>query len=447
MSAISYDELVAAKFNSVSACGIDRRELHHGLFPWQARLVSWALRQGKAALFEECGLGKTFQQLVWADEINRHTCAPVLILCPLAVAHQTQREAERFDINARVIREQSEAGGGINICNYDRLHLLDAGSFSGVVLDESSILKAFSGKLRRAITDAFAKTPYKLCCSATPAPNDFTELGQHAEFLNVCSPAQMLATYFINDTTHTGDWRLKKHAVQDFWRWVSSWASCVRVPSDVGGDDAGFALPPVAMNFHSVDAPLESCVDSGELFVNPTMSASAMHAHNRKTTSARVERAAEIVNASTGPFVVWCETNEESAALAAAIPDAVEVVGADSAEKKERSLASFTDQTTRVLVTKPSIAGWGLNFQFCNQDIFVGLSHSFEKYYQAGKRIHRFGQTRPVQRHLVMTDAERTVFANLMRKNANHETMHELVKFTADNLREKIRNLQMKTDI
>lgn len=445
MNEKTYDELIANKARKVAPRGIDHGPLNPSLFPWQSKLVSWALKTGRAALFEECGLGKTIQQLAWADEISKH--GDVLILCPLAVARQTAEEALRFGVRVHVVRDASDVTDGISVCNYDRLHMLDPARFVGVVLDESSILKAFTGKLRRQITDAFAATPYKLCCSATPAPNDFTELGQHADFLGICSPVQMLATYFINDTFDTGDWRLKKHAVGDFWRWVSSWASCVRMPSDVGGDDDGFNLPDVVMNFHSVDANLESSIDTGELFVNPTMSATAMHAHNRKTMDARVERAAEIVNASTGPFVVWCETNDESAALKDAIPDSVEIVGANSAEQKEDKLAAFASGAARVIVTKASITGWGLNWQFCNQDMFVGLSHSFEKYYQAGKRIHRFGQKQTVNRHLIMTDAERTVFSNLMKKHAKHETMHELAKFTADNLREQHTELEMKTDI
>lgn len=444
----SYDEFVAAKIRHVTPSGIEpATELHSSLFPWQADLVRLALRVGRFALFEECGLGKTFQQLEWARQVVDHTNGKVLILCPLAVASQTAAEASRFGIRAHVIRDASDVTDGISICNYDKLHLLNPAQFDGVVLDESSILKAFEGKMRRSITDAFRATKFKLCCSATPAPNDFTELGQHAEFLNICTPAQMLATYFINDTFDTGTWRLKGHSVESFWRWVGSWAACVRKPSDIGGDDSGYALPPVITRFVEVPTDLHTCVETGELFTNPVMSATTMHAHNRKTMAARVEAAAQIVNASKEPFVVWCETNDESEALHAAIPDSVEVAGHHSSEAKEDRLGAFSSGTARVIVTKPSIAGWGLNWQHCANDIFVGLSHSFEKYYQAGKRIHRFGQSRQVTRHVVMTDAERAVFANLMRKNEKHETMHELVKFTRNNLRRNASPPKMTTTI
>ena len=445
---MTYDECIEAKSVSVQSTGMEPPgPLHPALFQWQSQLVLWALRAGRAALFAECGLGKTIMQLAWASEVHRHTGRPVLIMCPLAVARQTEAEGERFGIPCSVVRSQEDVGSGISICNYDRLHLLEPSFFGGVVLDESSILKSLTGKLRKQITEAFRETQFKLCCSATPAPNDFTELGQHAEFLNICTPTQMLATYFINDTFDTGDWRLKKHAVRDFWRWVSSWASCVRMPSDIGGDDDGFILPALEMHFHSVETDLESSIETGELFTNPTLSATTMHAHNRKTMTSRVERAAEIVNASTGSFVVWCETNDESHALADAIPDAVEVKGSQSAEQKEERLDSFTSQNVRVLVSKPSICAFGLNLQFCNQDIFVGLSHSFEKYYQAGKRIHRFGQKRGVKRHLVMTDSERAVFGNLTAKAGRHETMHELVEFTRENIRHESSALTMNTSI
>ena len=432
---MTYDDFIETKTKFAQSVGMDPvRQLNTKLFPWQADLVRLALKVGRFALFEECGLGKTFQQLEWANQVYLATSEPVLILCPLAVAQQTAAEADRWGIQAHTIKDGSQVTAGINICNYDRLHLLQPDVFSGVVLDESSILKSFEGKLRRAITKAFISTRFKLCCSATPAPNDFTELGQHAEFLGVCSPSQMLATYFINDTYDTGTWRLKKHSVETFWQWVGSWAACVRTPSDVGGEDAGYNLTPVNTEFVEVDSLMESSIDTGELFVNPIMSSTAMHAHNRKTMAARVEAAAEVVNNSTGSFVVWCETNAESEELHAAIPDSVEVAGHHSNDVKEERLAAFSDGTARVLVTKPSIAGWGLNFQFCAQDIYVGLSHSFEKFYQAGKRIHRFGQTRQVNRYIVMTDCERAVFANLMNKNTKHETMHELVKFTRHNL-------------
>ena len=448
MTPTDYDTFIKSKLAIVAPVGFD----HHGplnrhLFPWQNQLVSWALRTGRAALFEECGLGKTLQQLAWADEIVRLTGKDVLILCPLAVAHQTHQEGVRFSINSKIVGCADDVAGGINICNYDKLHKLDPGAFVGVVLDESSILKSFTGKLRKAITDAFQATPYKLCCSATPAPNDFTELGQHAEFLGVCSHVQMLATYFINDTFDTGDWRLKKHAVSEFWRWVSAWAACVQLPSDIGGDDTGFELPPCNIKFHNVSTEIVPDLLSGELIPNPTMSSTAMHAHNRRTADDRVAEAASIANSIKGQCVVWCESNDESEALASTIHGSVEVAGHHSSDTKEERLNAFADGAARVIVTKPSICGWGLNWQFCCEDVFVGLSHSFEKFYQAGKRIHRFGQTKPVTHHIVQTDHERAVFANLMVKQEKHDTMRELVKFTAENIGVQRTSLPMKTNI
>ena len=442
-----YDDFILTKVRFAQSVGFECGELNQKLWPWQRDLVRLALRVGRFALFEECGLGKTFQQLEWAHQVSIHTGKPVLILCPLAVANQTHDEGHRFGYSVRIARDKSEVWEGINVCNYDRLHLLDPSVFGGVVLDESSILKSFEGKLRRDLTRAFAETKFKLCCSATPAPNDFTELGQHAEFLGICTPSQMLATYFINDTFDTGTWRLKKHSVESFWQWVGSWAACVRVPSDIGGEDTGYKLPPVDLVIHEVETRLETSIETGELFANPVASATAMHANNRKTLVDRCARAAEIVNASSGPFVVWCETNDESETLARLIPDAVEVCGSQSSEVKEKNLDAFSTGAKRVIVTKPSIAGWGLNWQHCAQDIFVGLSHSFEKYYQAGKRIHRFGQTKPVTRHVVMTDCERHVFANIMKKNAKHETMHALVKFTRSNISNAPKSVTMKTEI
>ena len=444
-----YNKLISGKVREAESVGFTASEpIGSHLYNWQKRLVSWALKVGRCALFEECGLGKTVQQIEWAHHVAIHTGKPVLILCPLAVAQQTEDEGKRFGRDCYVVSGAPDVRtSGIAICNYDKLHLLDASVFGGVVLDESSILKAFTGKLRRQLTDTFRATRYKLCCSATPAPNDFTELGQHADFLNVCSPQQMLATYFINDTFDTGTWRLKKHSVETFWAWVATWAACVQKPSDIGGDDSGYDLPEVLMRFERVGSDIVSCIDSGMLIPDVNLSVSNMHAHNRTTMRARVDAAAAIVNADKEQWLVWCETNDESDALNAAIPDAVEVAGHHSQELKERRIKQFLSGESRVLVTKPSIAGWGLNFQHCRKDMYVGLSFSWEKFYQAGKRIHRFGQKRQVERVIVATDSEMEVFKVLQTKHKKHETMHKLVHATKAAIGEESRNVHLNTDI
>ncbi len=264
---MNYDEFITQKTKRAQSIGFEPRELTAPLFPWQAHIVKWAVRKGRAALFEDCGLGKTAQQLEWAHQVAIHTGGMVLILTPLAVAHQTASEAVKFGIAATVAESQSDCNGpGIWITNYDKLDRFDAASFAGVVLDESSILKNFTGKTRRALTDAFAETPYKLCCTATPSPNDYTELGQHADFLGVCTPQQMLCTFFINDTFNTGDWRLKKHAETEFWKWLASWAACISKPSDIGYDDGGYNLPPLNMQSVTVAVDQTEGAGEGELF-------------------------------------------------------------------------------------------------------------------------------------------------------------------------------------
>lgn len=447
---MNYDQFIAGKGRSVPSAGFDPiREFNPSLFPWQKLIVEWAVRRGRCALFEDCGLGKTLQQLEWASQVACKTSGAVLILCPLAVADQTVAESEKFGFaNVRHVRHGEEVdGSGVFITNYDRLHLFDQVEFAAVVLDESGILKSFDGKTRRMLNDRFASVPYKLCCTATPAPNDFTELGQHADFLGICKPAEMLATYFINDTFDTGTWRLKGHAEQDFWRWVSSWAACISKPSDIGFSDDGFNLPPVQTRIITVPVCHKAEAGSGELFRNPHVSATELHAENRRTLRERVQAAAKIVNATDEPFVVWCETNDESNELTLAIPDAVEVVGSDRPEHKERKLKLFGTGQARVIVTKPSIAGMGLNWQHCRNEIYVGLSYSFEKFYQACKRIHRFGQKQNVNRYIVQTDTDTGVLAAIARKQRQFETMREMIQFTAQTLSGKSTFTHMKRDI
>jgi len=446
---MSYDNYIASKAKAVRAVGFEAPTgINPLLFDWQKLLVRWAVKQGSCALFEECGLGKTLQQLEWARLVCEHTKQEVIIWCPLAVMPQTVREGEKFGIKVNPCRENSDVvPGAINIANYDRIDKFDCSRFAGVVLDESSILKSFNGVTRTKLSEAFGRTRFKLCCTATPAPNDFTELGQHAEFLGVCSSAQMLATYFVNDTFDTGTWRLKGHAVEPFWKWVSTWAACVSKPSDLGFDDDGFDLPPVVNHLVTVKVDHRADAGSGDLFRDTTVSATQIHAENRRTINERVKAAAEIVNASTDQFIVWCEGNDESEALRLAIPDAVEVKGSDTNDEKEERLNAFSEGRARVIVTKPKIAGFGMNWQRCNQDIYVGMSYSFERFYQAGKRIHRFGQKRTCHRYIVATDLDNGILPAIARKQENHDTMRELMQFTRENINGQKKMVTLNEDI
>ncbi len=447
---IDYDTFVSAKVRREIPKGFYPTPVSAALFDWQKHVVEWAIRRGRAALFEDCGLGKTLQQLEWAKQVSDHTDKPVLILTPLAVAHQTAHEANRFGYSARVsavakdIKDES-----IVITNYEKLAHFDVSLFGGVVLDESSILKNFTGKTRRRLTDAFCDTDYRLCCTATPSPNDYTELGQHADFLGVCSPAQMLATFFINDTFNTGDWRLKRHAEVEFWRWVSSWAACISKPSDIGFDDKGYVLP--ELNIHKVIVDVDETIDKpeGELFRIATLSATTMHKEMRLTAGERATQAAALANSSSAPWIVWCNTNDEADRLAALIPDAVEVRGSDSEAEKERKLQSFTDGDARVIITKPSIAGMGLNWQHCCNVVFVGLSYSFEDFYQALRRSYRFGQQYPVNAYVVQASTEGAILKVVEEKIEAHAKMQQQMKQAAVHLRkgQTEDRLLMKTDI
>ena len=442
-----YDAFIAQKVKKAKQHGFDAVEIKAPLFDWQKLVVRWALKQGRAALFEECGLGKTAQQLEWAHQVSDHTGKPVLILTPLSVAHQTQREATKFGLVATVVETAADVVAGINITNYEKLEHFDVSVFSGVVLDESSILKNFTGKTRIALTDAFSKTPYRLCCTATPSPNDYTEFGQHAAFLGICSPAQMLATFFINDTFNTGDWRLKKHAEEHFWQWVASWAACVSKPSDLGFDDAGYNLP--ALNLRTEFVEVDNSIDTGEdLFRIATLSATTMHREMRLTCAARVAKVAEIVNDSDEQWLVWCNTNQESEELAAAIVGGREITGADPAKKKEQAVVDFTSGKLRALISKSGIFGYGLNFQNCRNVIFVGLTYSFEDFYQALRRSYRFGQTREVNAIIVQATSEGAIMQTIERKMKQHEEMQKQMKQVSETFREeRTKELTMKTTI
>jgi len=446
---VNYDEFIKSKVRAAQTCGFEPLPIVAPLFDWQKAVVRWAIKTGRAALFEDCGLGKTAQQLEWARQVSAHTTAPVLILTPLAVANQTAHEARKFGIEASVAQTQADVTGpGVWITNYEKLEHFDPHAFAGVVLDESSILKAFTGKASQRLTDAFSRTPYRLCCTATPSPNDYTEFGQHAAFLGVCSSAQMLATFFVNDTFNTGDWRLKKHAEGEFWKWVASWACCVAKPSDIGFLDDGYILPPLQMHEHVVEVD-ERAANGEDLFRHATLSATTLHAEMRMTSRARAQRVADLVAQHPNePWLIWCNTNDEADHLAALIPDCVEVRGSDTAAQKEAALGGFLDGTISRLVSKPSIAGYGMNFQHCAHVAFVGLSYSFEDFYQALRRSYRFGQTRKVHCHIVRATTEGAIAQTIQRKIAQHETMQKEMKKASEVFAEnRIKELSAKTTI
>lgn len=420
-----YSNYIAAKLTRVPPTGIADGEfaLPDSLFPHQQALTSWALRRGRAAIFADTGLGKSRMQLAWADAVRRHTGQPVLILAPLAVAGQTVGEARDIGIDAVQCREASDAAGAwIAVTNYDRLHKFDPREFAGVVLDESSCIKHHNTKTLRTLLESFAATPFKLCATATPAPNDWTELGTHAEFLGVCTRQEMLAEYFTHDGGNTSVWRLKGHARSIFWRWVCQWGALVRRPSDLGFEDSAYGLPPLHVHEHtvSVEMPL-----NGMLFAMEAQTLSERRDARRASIDDRVKECASIVNADAQPWVVWCDLNDEGDRLTAAIDGAVQIAGSDDMDVKERRLADFAAGRIRVLVTKPSITGWGLNWQHCARMAFVGVTDSFESYYQAVRRCWRFGQKRDVHVHVFASSAEGAVVANLRRKERDAMAMAE----------------------
>lgn len=392
------------------------------LFAFQRDITAWALQRGRAALFAGTGLGKSLMELAWAEAIHRETGKDILHLAPLAVSAQLVREGEKFRIAARQVREQADCSPGINITNYQKLDHFDLSRFGGVILDESSILKSTDGHYRTRLINECARIPFRLAATATPAPNDFMELGNHAEFLGVMSYTDMLATFFVHDGGDTRAWRLKGHAENEFWKWMASWAVMLRKPSDLGYEDGAYRLPPLMQHQHVVGVEYAPSLDTGLLFPMAATSLQERIAARRDTVDERVAMAASITPQDR-PFVWWCNLNAESDALVRAIPGAVEVRGSDTEADKERKLIDFSEGRIRVLVTKPSICGFGMNWQHCADTGFVGLNDSFEQVYQAIRRFWRFGQTKPVNVHFIAAETEGAVVANIRRKEADADRM------------------------
>jgi len=414
-----YAEFLETKaFNDI-ATGHDvpLDDINPQLFEFQRVLVRWALSRGRAALFADTGLGKSAMQIEWARHVCLETGGDVLILAPLAVAAQTCREGDKFGTIVKYAREPGD--WGIIVTNYEMMDRFDLSKFAGIVVDESSILKHYTSKIREKIITASQTIPYRLSCTATPSPNDYMELANQAEFLGVMRRMEMLSMFFTHDSGETSKWRLKGHGKTEFWKWMSTWAAVIRKPSDLGYPNDGYDLPSLIMHEHVVTT---SGMFDGQLFPKAAQTLSEQRQAQRESISERVQEVADLVNRG-GTWIVWCHLNDESAQLVKAIDGAVEVRGSDSLETKESRLNEFSEGTIRVLVTKPSIAGHGMNWQHCHQIAFVGLSHSFEQFYQAIRRCWRFGQLKEVNAHLFTAEAEGQVLASIKRKEINHEDM------------------------
>jgi DNA modification methylase len=425
---MDYDEFIASKRKSEMATGHKPSELNENLFDFQHAIVSWAVRRGRAAIFADTGLGKTLMQLSWADEVRSHLSGRVLILAPLAVSEQTIQQGATFGIN--IARFTGQIESGIYITNYERMDFAFEFEWDGVVLDESSILKSHDGKTRTRLIDYSQKVQYRLSCTATPSPNDFEELGNQCEFLGVMSRTEMLATYFVNDTGDTGTWRLKGWGASKFWEWMGTWAVVLRNPSDIGFDGSRYILPPPQYIEHVV----ESQNFEGELFAKPAQSLMERRQAQRQSIEQRCKALADVVNADTSePWLIWCHLNDEADLLAELIPGAVNVQGSDKPESKAARMLEFSDGKLRVLISKPKICGFGMNWQHCARMAFVGLDDSFEKFYQAVRRCYRFGQKREVQVHLFTAENEGQILANLKRKEQQH---HEMSAKMIDHMRD-----------
>jgi superfamily II DNA or RNA helicase len=419
-----YESFLAQKAMVVPCAGIaDPPALSSRLKEHQALLTRWALRRGRAAIFADTGLGKGWMILEWCRVVAERTCKPVLILAPLAVSQQFAREAEKLGTGLTICSSQDDLRPGVNVTNYQKLHKFDASALGGLALDEASILKSLDGSTRMALIEKFADTPFKLSATATPSPNDHTELGGQSEFLGIMRHSEMLASFFINDSGDTKSWRLKGHAREPFWKWVCSWGAIVKLPSDIGCSDDGYDLPPLRYHEHIVKADQSAAFASGMLFAQEAETLSEQRAARRGTLEQRVALAAGVVNATEDRCIVWCDLNAESTALTKAIRGAVEVTGSQSDDEKEAAIERFIRGDARVLVSKSSICGWGLNLQFARTVVFCGVTHSFEAMYQSVRRSWRYGVAGEVDVHLVTSELEGAVLANLKSKMAKADEL------------------------
>jgi superfamily II DNA or RNA helicase len=419
-----YRQMIEARAVKAPERGLKKiPDLCPGMFPHQRDCCEFLLGVGSGAAFLDTGLGKSLLSLEWGRVLAQHTNKPVLMFAPLAVGPQHVKEANRFDITAQQVRHGNELKSGINITNYEMLKHFKPEDIGAIVLDESSIIKSFTGQTTRALMQFAKDIPFRLACTATPAPNDHMELGQHAQFLGVMESSEMLMRWFIADQSEMGKYRIKKSGRKSFWEWMATWARCVSRPSDLGYPDDLFTLPNLRIRPHRISVDITH--NSGDLlFRMPDMSATSLHEEKRITAPARAERIAELVAAeSSEPWIIWCDTDYEAKELMARIPEAIEVRGSMSPEEKEAKLVAFTEGRERVLVTKPRIAGFGLNWQHCARVAFVGLSFSYEQFYQAVRRCYRFGQQREVHCHIAMAETEDAIWDTNQKKKLDHDMM------------------------
>lgn len=425
---MNYTDFLLTKQKPVIESGFEVNNLNDRLFPFQRHIVKWALKRGKAAIFADCGLGKTFMQLEWAFRVQCYTQRPVLILTPLAVSAQTIQEGERWGIEVLKHTGFVVDGPTSYIVNYEQLKNIDTSHFAGVVLDESSILKDFDGSYKKLIIDKFKNTPYKLACTATPSPNDDMEICNHAEFLDIKSRSEILAMYFTHDGGETAKWRVKRHAQRIFWSFVSDWAMIISKPSDIGFSDEGYVLP--KLNYIKEEIRTNQR-DSYKLYNDVAISATNFNKELRETLKERLNRTAEIVNGSTENFIIWIKQDIEGDYLRKLIPDAVEVKGSDKVSYKESKLIGFANNEFRVLITKTKIAQFGLNYQNCRNQIFPSLDFSFEGLYQAIRRSYRFGQKNEVNIYLITTDTMTNVIKSIERKEDQFENMKNNIRYVS----------------
>lgn len=414
------------------------------VFDYQKAAIEWCCKKGRSALFADCGLGKTICSLKWSESVNIETKKPVLIVAPLSVSKQTYRESEKFGIRTNLCSSQEDVIDGINITNYEKLNRFDTSVFAGVVIDESSILKSFTSATRNFLINAFQKTPYRLACTATPAPNDFMEIGNHAEFLDVMSRTEMLSMFFVNDQKETQKWRLKGHAQKAFWKWMASWSLMFKKPSDIGFDDCGFELPELNIYHHVVEygKPLE-----GYFFKDYARTLSEQRQARRESMNVRLNKSKEIIKSKNkDQWIVWCDLNDESSLIKKEIDNFTEVKGSDKDIYKAETLDGFSKGEIERLVTKTSISGFGMNYQSCSNMLFFGLSHSYEAFYQAVRRCWRYGQKKPVNVHVVISDIELPVLDNIERKHKQAEEMQckmieNMIEFTKSEIRKTAKEI------
>lgn len=428
---MTYEEFLKAKDTERIESGfeVDPKKINKALFPFQRDIVAWALKKGKAAIFSDCGTGKTFMQLEFANQVCKHTKGNALIVAPLSVVEQTKKEGEKFGIKVTVCRTGEDVKKGINITNYEMLEHFTARDFICVVLDESSILKSFTSSTRNLLIDMFQMTAYRLACTATPSPNDHSEIGNHSEFLGIMSRTEMLATYFIHDGGNTSAWRLKGHGEKKFWEWVATWAVCVRNPADLGYSSEGYNLPELNMIEHIT----ASEPDEYELVAHRAETLSERREARKKSLDDRIQITKELVENSDDSWLVWCDYNAESESLHRAIEGSIEVQGKDSPDYKAETALSFAEGKIKTLISKPSIYGFGMNFQNCHEVVFCGISDSYEQFYQAIRRCWRYGQEHSVNVHIILSEAELNVLENIKQKqNQMDELQNNMVALMHD---------------